>query len=301
MNDHTESLFLNAKQVADYLDLNEKKVYAMANERQLPGTKITGKWLFPKALIDRWIVESCHSGMLSDRLIITGSDDPLLHWAVGRVGQRIGSAGLINYSPTDSRLGLSHLAQGYADICCMHWGNAAERDLRHPALLKRHPSYKQWVLVHAASRDYGLLMRTEHHHLSQSINEALSLRYRWLTRQEGAGSRYHFDSWLAERGLTGTDLNLVATAFTERELAAGIARGDADFGFGCQGIAGEFGLAFVPLGKESFDFVMPQGVFFRQHLQELITVLQNPDTLTHAQRLGGYDLTDCGKLLWSAS
>ncbi len=301
MNEPADNAFLNARQVADYLDLNEKKVYAMANERQLPGTKITGKWLFPKSLIDRWVIDSCHSGMLSDRLIITGSDDPLLHWVVGRAGQNLGAAGLVSYSPTDSRLGLSHLSQGYADVCCIHWGSAAERDRRHPALLSRYPAHKQWALVHGACREFGLLMRNEHHHLGQNLDQALSLRYRWLTRQAGAGARYHFDNWLAERGQTGADLNLVGTALTERELAAGIAREEADFGFGCQGIAGEFGLAFLPLGRESFDFVMPQGVFFRENLQQLFTVMQNPDTQIQAQRLGGYDLADCGKLIWSGS
>ncbi|WP_028117059.1 helix-turn-helix transcriptional regulator [Ferrimonas senticii] len=295
-----DTLFLNAKQVAEYLDLNEKKVYAMANERQLPGTKVTGKWLFPKALIDRWIIDSCHGGTLSDRLVIGGSDDPLLHYAVRRVSQRIGASGLINYCPSDTRSGLTHLANGYTDLCCIHWSSREQRDLRHPALLKHHASHKQWIMVHGANRDFGLLMRNEHHHLSQDVTEALSLQYRWVPRQAGAGSRHHMDNFLAERGLTANDLNLQPEALSEHEVAATIARGDADFGFGCQGIAGEFGLAFLPLGQESFDFVMPRGVFFRQHLQELFSTLQSPEIHEHARRLGGYDLQDSGKLIWSA-
>ena len=38
--------FMNARQVAEYLDLNEKKVYSLANDGVLPATKVTGKWLF---------------------------------------------------------------------------------------------------------------------------------------------------------------------------------------------------------------------------------------------------------------
>ncbi|QIZ78010.1 helix-turn-helix transcriptional regulator [Ferrimonas lipolytica] len=296
-----DSLFLNARQVADYLDLNEKKVYAMANERQLPGTKVTGKWLFPKALIDRWIIDSCHGGTLSDRLIIGGSDDPLLHHVVRRVSQRIGRSGLINYSPSDTRSGLTHLSNGYTDVCCIHWSESHERDVRHPALLKHHNVHKQWVLVHGANRDFGLLMRNEHHHLGQDLQEAVSLRYRWVPRQLGSGSRHQMDNFLTSQGLTASDLNLQPEALSEHELAATIARGEADFGIGCQGIAGEFGLAFLPLGTESFDLVMPQGVFFRQHLQALFTSLQSPDTNIHANMLGGYDLSDCGKIIWSAS
>ncbi len=74
--------FMNAKLVAEYLDLNEKKVYALANDGLLPATKVTGKWLFPKAMLDKWLLESCHNGVLNDRLLIAGSDDPLLQMIV---------------------------------------------------------------------------------------------------------------------------------------------------------------------------------------------------------------------------
>ncbi|SDI30364.1 DNA binding domain-containing protein, excisionase family [Ferrimonas sediminum] len=301
MTTERDNLFMNAKEVAEYLDLNEKKVYAMANEQQLPGTKVTGKWLFPKPMIDRWVMESCHFGMLSDRLIITGSDDPLLQWVINRLGRRIESAGLVNYCSTGSRLGLNQLARGHADVCALHWGDEAERDLRHTALLKRHPQFKQWVMVHACSREYGIMLRSEHQHLCHDLNETLALRYRWVTRQEGAGARHHFDNWLTRMHRTSTDLNVTSTAYSEREMAGMIARGEAEFGMGCQGIAGEFGLAFVPLGKESFDLVMPQGVYFRYLLQQMFELMQTPDTLAFAQRLGGYDLSDCGRIIWSPS
>ncbi|MGA7982583.1 MAG: helix-turn-helix domain-containing protein [Chromatiaceae bacterium] len=67
--------FLDVKQVADYLNLNEKKVYALVAEGRIPGTKVTGKWMFPRELIDRWVLESSHGGLLADRLVIAGSDD----------------------------------------------------------------------------------------------------------------------------------------------------------------------------------------------------------------------------------
>ncbi|RAJ06359.1 excisionase family DNA binding protein [Aeromonas salmonicida] len=61
--------FMNVKQVAEYLDLNEKKVYQLANEARIPATKATGKWLFPRSLLDRWLLGSCHEGVMNDRCI----------------------------------------------------------------------------------------------------------------------------------------------------------------------------------------------------------------------------------------
>ena len=43
---------MNAKQVAGYLGVHEKQVYALIKARRIPCTRITGKWVFPKRLID---------------------------------------------------------------------------------------------------------------------------------------------------------------------------------------------------------------------------------------------------------
>ncbi|KFZ36682.1 DNA-binding protein [Shewanella mangrovi] len=299
MSEPSELVYMSAKQVAEYLDLNEKKVYAMANERMLPATKITGKWLFPKILIDRWVMDSCHSGMLSDRMLITGSDDPLLSMLVARLMAEVGSRELISYSATGSRLGLELLSKGYADICTLHWGSVDERNIRHTALLKGYPNHQQWIMVHGYNRQQGLIVRPELLHRCQEEETVLLQPWRWVTRQGGAGSQQHLEHWLMKRGVAVESLNAVLTAFSERELAGSIARNEADIGFGCQAVAQESGLGFVPLLTESFDFVMPQGIYFRRQLQQLFKMLVNPGTRQMAAQLGGYDLTDCGQIIWS--
>jgi len=52
MND---TILLTTREVARYLKVNEKKVYTLINEQQLPATKVTGKWVFPKHLVTRWL------------------------------------------------------------------------------------------------------------------------------------------------------------------------------------------------------------------------------------------------------
>ena len=42
--------FLSVKQTASYLQLNEKKIYELANQGTIPATKVTGKWMFPREL-----------------------------------------------------------------------------------------------------------------------------------------------------------------------------------------------------------------------------------------------------------
>ena len=85
--------YLTVKQVAEYLQLNEKKIYALVQEGRIPATRATGKWLFPKQLVDDWLIETAHGGALSDRLVIGGSDDPLLAYAIGLLAGELGADG----------------------------------------------------------------------------------------------------------------------------------------------------------------------------------------------------------------
>ena len=47
-------LFTTAEAAA-YLRLKERKIYEMVAEGTVPCTKVTGRWLFPKAELDHWL------------------------------------------------------------------------------------------------------------------------------------------------------------------------------------------------------------------------------------------------------
>ena len=82
---------LNAKDVGEYLDINERQVYRLVKERILPARKLTGKWLFPKALIDECIMKSARErigapfieSMSENQVVVAGADDPALELQEG--------------------------------------------------------------------------------------------------------------------------------------------------------------------------------------------------------------------------
>ena len=47
--------FLSTREVAELLDVNEKVVYSLISEKGLPACKVTGKWIFPRHLVEKWI------------------------------------------------------------------------------------------------------------------------------------------------------------------------------------------------------------------------------------------------------
>ncbi|MEZ5476414.1 MAG: substrate-binding domain-containing protein [Thiolinea sp.] len=115
----------------------------------------------PAHLVDRWLTESAYNGLLSDRLAIVGSDDPLLYRLTLAHTAAVGPHALVSYFPTGTGMGLKLLQMRRADACCIHWGPDAESHLRHPALLKQYRQADLWVLVHLFRREQGLMIHPD--------------------------------------------------------------------------------------------------------------------------------------------
>src|SRR5258706_6169888 len=294
----TPARFMSVKQVADYLDIHEKKVYALAAEGVIPATKVTGKWLFPRELVDQWLLESAHGGVLTDRLVIAGSDDPLLFRAIMQLANEIQGRGLVTYTSTGTQLGLSLLAHHRADVCGIHWGPAKESEHRHLAVIRQYPRHREWVVQRAFCREQGLIVAPGTDSASD-LRALFAPRVRWAMRQEGAGSQRFLRETLVHHGVDVSSLRVAAQAYSEREAAAFVAMGQADVAPGARAAAAEFGLEFVSIGWEAYDLVLYRGIYFRTLFQKFIEQLKGPECQRWARLLGGYDFADAGKLIWS--
>jgi excisionase family DNA binding protein len=289
---------MSVRQVAEYLQLNEKKIYALVHDGAIPATKVTGKWMFPRELVDRWMLNSAHGGLLSDRLLIAGSDDPLLYRLVLAFAQESGARALISYTPTGTRLGLELLQSGRVDLCGLHWGPHEESRTRHPAMLRQYSSHRQWILIRAFRREQGILLRQGALAKAGDLASLFHSGIRWALRQNGSGAQRYFLEVLSHHGLNADDLACSVTALSERDAATAVAMGQADAAPGARAAARECGLEFLPLGWESFDLAMPRDIWFRRLLQNLLQRLRSGNILAMAKQLGGYDLEASGKLVW---
>ena len=46
---------LTTDEAADYLRLSERKLYELVADRAVPCSKVTGRWLFSRTALDRWV------------------------------------------------------------------------------------------------------------------------------------------------------------------------------------------------------------------------------------------------------
>jgi putative molybdopterin biosynthesis protein len=296
--DNRVDVFMSVKQVSGYLHLNEKKIYSLVNKGHIPATKITGKWMFPKELIDKWMLDSTHNGLLHDRLIIAGSDDSLLHRIVNEFTEMLGNKAIIAYTATGTRNGLELLNANKVDACCIHWGPENESKTRHPSLLQQYAQNHNWVLIRAFKREQGLMYDSALLDKTPEIPELFGQKYRWTIRQASSGSQRFLMEILSKHRLNTDRLNVTSTALSERESAASINLKKADIAPGTRAIANEFGLDFISLGWEVFDFAIPRNIWFRHLFHDLMNRIKSDAGQQLADHLGGYQISNCGELIW---
>ncbi|MCB1905818.1 MAG: helix-turn-helix transcriptional regulator [Rhodocyclaceae bacterium] len=294
MSGDADSPCLTARQAAAYLRINEKKLYELANAREVPAARVGGKWLFPRMLLERWLAEQAHGGLYADRLLIGGAVDPLLEAAVLALGDAIGGNGLVACVPTSTGVGLQQLSAWRIDASLLHWGSADECEAGHAALLMRQRNRRDWTLVRLAWRDHGVMMRPGLE--VASLGLLLAYDYRWALQAAGSGGRYGLQLALESAGFRLEDCGRTLTVPTARRAAVAVAMGLVDCAPGSRGLASEHGLGFLQLGVEALDLALPKGVFFRHFFRQLVEVLAGPDLVDRARLLGGYDLTPLGRV-----
>ena len=217
------------------------------------------------------------------------------------VANVVQSQALISYTATGSQLGLSLLAHRRADVCGIHWGPAEESLQRHPALIRQFVQSADWALVRLFRREQGLLVSPGMWSAPIRIEDFFHPQVRWVERQEGAGSQRFLRDVIAQHDLDPAKRRITGHASTEREAAALLAMGQAEVAPGARAAATEFGLDFVSIGWEAFDFALYRGIFFRNLFQQLLDYLRGSDCRRQARMLGGYDLAELGTLVWTGN
>ncbi len=292
--EHHQTSFLTVQELARLLHVNEKKIYQLAGEGDLPGTKITGKWIFPRQLIEDWINENSHAGVLSDRLIMVGSDDQLISQICNSVAVELQRSALVTYCPSGTRHGLQMLDTNKADVCFINWGAHEPHARRHLGLLRGYKKHGSWVLVRCMQRNQGLVFSDAASHSASSAVQLLSNHgLRWARRNSDSGSQRLLLDTYSQHNISQASQSkstVTATLNTERSAIAAISTGAADIAVGSESSAFEYRLNFLPLAQISIDLVMTRRTYFRTLTQTFLKRLSDDKAQDAAGQLRGYTL-----------
>ena len=303
-------ILLTTREVAAYLHINDKQVYRLIQNGDIPCTRVTGKWLFPQSLVEDWVKRSAQQHTtpqphtservdLDQGLLIAGSNDLLLDSLLDLAGRRFPDY-VWYISNLGSLGGLSALKQARAHVALAHLRDETTGEYNVP-FVAQLDTPEAFVVVTLWHRRLGLVSRPGDTQV-QSLASLPHHQLRFVNRQPGSGVRWLIDQQLHQAQLEPQSIPGYETqAWTHWEVGLQILHQQADIGVATQSVAHQLGLCFSEIVEERFDLLVSKDVYFTKPVQALLEVLTSSGLKDRAASLGGYDVRETGKLAYAAS
>ncbi len=167
--------------------------------------------------------------------------------------------------------------------------------------------YGRWLdpkahrLIHLAVRTQGLFVNPGNPLGIRGLQDLSRPDVRFVNRQVGSGTRMLLELMLPSQRIAPGMINgYENTEFTHSAVAAFIASGMADVGFGVQTAAERFKLDFIPLASERYFFAVGAEALERPKMDQVVAVVRSQSFRDAVHQLPGYDATDTGKILTPA-
>jgi excisionase family DNA binding protein len=300
------SSLMNTREAAQYLGINEKKIYGLISDKGLPASKVTGKWLFQHHLLDRWLEHHTQNyppieaspESYTNLLIVTGSNDLLLDQLLELFSRRH-QLPLPVFSNLGSMGGIRALKENLCHLCSAHLLEPEGEEYNFAYVEEEFGD--SVVVVNFCKRLQAVLVAPEN---PQGVNELADLasgRLRIANRKEGTGTRLLLDREIERQGMSGEQIPGYDTAFG-RHLDVGleVLAGRVDAGLAIAAVGEMLGLDHVPILWERYDFIVRKDIFFSRGVQMLMALLRDQEFLSMSADFAGYDLSTSGQVVFRA-
>ncbi len=222
---------------------------------------------------------------IENTLIVTGSHDPLIDEVSDFLARKgvpfrvcsthVGSMGAV-YAVRD---GLAHMGG-------IHLLDTETGEYNKSYVEKYLPEGNA-VAVKGVGRVQGLMVQKGNPLNIKEFKDIKNCRY--VNRQRGAGTRILCDYLLEKNGLTPKEIDGYHNEeFTHTAVAALIAAGNADAGLGIYSAAKMYGLEFIPICNETYEFLIDKSYLDNPMVKAFLDVLYSEEFKARLAEMGGY-------------
>jgi len=297
---------LSTKGVAQFLDVNEKMVYSLVAEKGLPATKITGKWLFPRHLVEQWIethTTNCPKTLTSlppyhGLLIITGSNDLLLDKTIS-LFNTFHSGNVAVFGNLGSMGGISALRRNLCHMASSHLLQDNEAEYNFEFASKELDTMP--AVVNFCKREQGILVKKGNPKNINSVADLVNPGIRIINRPLGTGTRLLLDEGLKKAEINGEKIDGYHNEVHKHlDVGLEILAERANAGLGIRAVGDILDIGFVPLRWERYDLLISKERFFDEGVQLFLGLLREDAFKKLADNTSGYDVKLSGKMIYPA-
>ena len=296
---------LTTKSVADLLKVNEKKIYTLVSKKGLPATKVTGKWLFPKHLVEQWIEantinypETAPPPEYKDVLLIGGSNDPLLEKVIAMHNSN-GRQPVVLFANLGSMGGLKLLRQGRCHVAASHL--LQDDDDEYNFDFAKDVLGAMPAVVNFCRREQGLLLPKNNPQKITRFADLGRSGIRIINRPLGTGTRLLLDKLLTQNRISASQVDGYQNeVHSHLQVGLAVLTGTADTGPAIRAVADMLDLDFLPLRWERFDLILAKDRFFQPDIQRFLGLMNEPQFKETARTMSGYDISSAGQMVFPA-
>lgn len=210
-------------------------------------------------------------------------------FAVEALHESLGRAGVDNeLRYCGSSEAVASLAHGACEVAGFHvpQGEFETTGVAH---------YAQWLkpstqkLVGVATRRLGLMVAKGDPRKIYGIRDLARADLRFINRQQGSGTRFLLDLLLRKEGIDPSRVHgYEQCELTHAAVAAYVASGMADVGFGVETPARMFKLDFVPIQTERYFLLCEERTLQLPAMRSLLAIVGSAEFKTRVNHLPGY-------------
>jgi putative molybdopterin biosynthesis protein len=195
--------------------------------------------------------------------------------------------------------GLTAIKRGEAHIAGTHLLDEKSGEYNVPYVRRLLPD-RQVVLVNLVYREQGLLVRRGNPKGIKSFADLVRDDVIFINRQAGSGTRLLLDKGLREHGINpGLIKGYDREEYTHMAVASAVLTGLADTGLAVDSSAKALDLDFIPVAKERYDLAVPAEYLDTAMIKALLGIVRDDEEFRlTVEALGGYDITDMGKVMY---
>jgi molybdate transport repressor ModE-like protein len=198
-----------------------------------------------------------------------------------------------------STAGLTAVMLGEADVAGIHLYDEQTRTYNVPFVHRAFPG-ETAVLIRGYTREQGLILRKGNPKGVKDLEDLRGTNLRLVNRNLGSGTRELLDRLLREGGIPSKEIKgYDFEVRTHEEVASAIKDGRAYAGVGLKATAAIYGLNFVKICDECFDFVAERRRLGKTSVKAFVNTLSSPAFKEELRRkaVGIKPFPDTGKIL----
>jgi putative molybdopterin biosynthesis protein len=227
------------------------------------------------------------------RLSICASHDLALAALRDRLAQAGGLKLDVRFKGSIESLG--GFAKGQYDLAGFHIAEGLERSAA--SQFRRELRQRRDRLIGLATRTQGLMVAQGNPKQILSLADLSRAGVRIINRQLGSGSRIEFDQLLSGAGIDPRAIaGYLNEEFTHLAVAATVAGGKADAGYGIKAAAAQYELDHIPLLTERYYLACRRGALREPAVAEFLEILRSDELRKILAGFPGYGNAITGRI-----